>query len=66
MSNYHKEYDERTKLFRDAPAHDWSSHFADALRYLAVGWEAPMDVDDGWRPSPTITKFDVFTYGPDR
>jgi hypothetical protein len=41
LANYHKEFDERTKTFRDAPAHDWSSHFADAWRYLAVGHKQP-------------------------
>ncbi len=46
LANYHKDFDERTKLFRDTPAHDWSSHFADAFRYLAVGWREPLDEQD--------------------
>ena len=46
LSNYHKEFDEHAKLFRDTPAHDWSSHFADAFRYLAVGWQPPVNERD--------------------
>lgn len=34
--NYHKEWDEQKLKFSDDPVHDWSSHFADTLRYLAV------------------------------
>lgn len=33
---YHREYDEDTKCFSNRPAHDWSSHSADAFRYAAV------------------------------
>ncbi len=37
LENYHKDYDEKAKVFRKAPKHDWSSHFADAFRYMAIG-----------------------------
>ncbi len=37
LASYCKEYDEKMKQFRSYPAHDWSSHAADAFRYLAVG-----------------------------
>ena len=37
LESYHKEFDEKAKMFRSYPAHDWSSHGADAFRYLAVG-----------------------------
>ena len=37
LENYHAEYDERTKSFRKEPKHDWSSHDADMVRYIAVG-----------------------------
>jgi hypothetical protein len=46
LANYHKEYNEHAKLFRDTPAHDWSSHFADAWQYLAVGWQPPVKERD--------------------
>ena len=35
---YHREYKEKLGVFNDAPRHDWSSHAADALRYLAAGF----------------------------
>jgi hypothetical protein len=39
LENYHKEWDEKAKVFRNQPKHDWSSHFADTLRYLAVNFK---------------------------
>jgi hypothetical protein len=36
LKNYHKEWDERNKVFRLSAKHDWSSHGADAFRMLAV------------------------------
>lgn len=36
LKNYHKEYDERNKVYRNNPKHDWSSHVADMIRYWAV------------------------------
>lgn len=35
LKNYHKELDEKRMAFK-WPEHDWSSHGADAFRYLAV------------------------------
>ncbi len=61
LANYHKEFDERTKLFRDTPAHDWSSHFADAFRYLATGWEQDEHEDQEPLP-PSELYFNPLTY----
>lgn len=33
---YHAEFDEKLKAFKATPVHDWTSHAADALRYLAM------------------------------
>jgi hypothetical protein len=35
LRQYHYEFDEEKKTFGTRPAHDWSSHSADAFRYLA-------------------------------
>ena len=35
LRQYHYEYDEEKKTFSPKPYHDWSSHAADAFRYLA-------------------------------
>jgi hypothetical protein len=36
MEAYHREYDEVNKTFKPKPFHDWSSHFADGFRYMAL------------------------------
>jgi hypothetical protein len=33
---YRTEYDDERRVFSTAPLHDWTSHYADAMRYLAV------------------------------
>ena len=39
LRQYRQEWDERRKMFRDHPRHDFTSHAADAFRYLAIGLE---------------------------
>jgi phage terminase large subunit len=34
---YRREYDDKRQEFRVNPFHDWTSHYADAFRYFAVG-----------------------------
>lgn len=36
LLNYHAEYDEGLKKYRDKPLHDYSSHASDATRYMAL------------------------------
>lgn len=36
MKSYRREWDDKLGCFRDRPVHDWSSHIADAIRYLGV------------------------------
>ena len=36
LRNYRREWDEVKNVFKKQPLHDWSSHFADAARYMAV------------------------------
>lgn len=38
LINYSRDYDENGKTWRSRPRHDWSSHGADAFRYLAIGY----------------------------
>lgn len=40
LRQYQREYDEDKKAFRETPRHDWTSHSADAFRYLALSWKA--------------------------
>ena len=37
LAHYRRDYDEKRRTFRPTPVHDWSSHCADAWRYLATG-----------------------------
>lgn len=55
LKQYRKEFDERLKAFKLRPLHDWTSHAADAFRYLAVGlhegqakqqWGGPIKYSD--------------------
>lgn len=36
LESYRKEWNDKLGCFRDSPLHDWSSHTADAFRYLAT------------------------------
>lgn len=38
LALYRRDFDEKTKMFKDRPLHDWASHGADALRCFAAGW----------------------------
>lgn len=38
LRQYRAEFDEKTRAFKDNPRHDWTSHSADAFRYLAMAW----------------------------
>jgi len=36
LENYRQEYDGKRKVYKATPLHDWSSHYADCLRYLVI------------------------------
>lgn len=38
LKNYRKEWDEKNKVFRTTPKHDWASHGADAFRVLGLSY----------------------------
>src|ERR1700677_1910237 len=35
LENYHKKYNEKTEAYSETPFHDWTSHAADSIRYMA-------------------------------
>ncbi len=37
LSQYRKEWSDKAGIFRSSPLHDWTSDYADAFRYFAVG-----------------------------
>jgi hypothetical protein len=36
IENYRQEFDIRHKVYKSQPLHNWASHWADSLRYLAI------------------------------
>lgn len=42
LQEYHKEYDEIRKEYKNRPYHDWTSHASDSFRMFAVGYEPPV------------------------
>lgn len=38
LEQYRREWDDEKKTFRASEVHDWTSHLADAFRYLAMAW----------------------------
>jgi len=55
LRNYRRVFDEKRNVFYDTPLHDWSSHFADSFRYLAIGltevdttWSKPININNSW------------------
>jgi len=43
LRQYRRDFDEKLKTWRGRPLHDWTSHGADAFRYLAVGYRSQSD-----------------------
>ena len=54
LRNYRRDFNEKMNVYSNKPLHDWSSHAADAFRYLCVGldtkssgqrtdWNKPID-----------------------
>lgn len=41
LRQYRREWDDTRKVFYERPLHDWASHPADAVRYLAISVEEP-------------------------
>jgi len=45
LKSYHKQWDEKNKVYRPHPEHDWSSHGADAFRTFGVGYKQVIKVE---------------------
>lgn len=52
LTQYHYKYDEERRIYARTPDHDWSSHAADALRYLATSFEDLVPDMFSDKPSP--------------
>lgn len=46
LKQYRTEWDEVRKVSKPTPLHDWTSHAADSMRYLAMAWQPPVKQPD--------------------
>ena len=65
LEQYRREWDDEKKTFRANPLHDWTSHYADAFRYLSPAWRnirpvivAPEPQITGWQIPPRVERLD--------
>ena len=56
---YRRDYDDKREVFKERPLHDWTSHAADAFRYLAMGLK-PIRMIQPPRSGYASTDYDVF------
>ena len=61
LRQYQREWSEEKKAFQQRPRHDWSSHYADAIRIGALGYkedfgEPRVWVPEKFRAKPPISK----------
>lgn len=58
LEQYRREWDDERKTFKASEVHDWTSHLADAFRYLAMAWRnAPNEPDEKPKPQPAGTVY---------
>jgi len=48
LREYQREYDNERKMLKDKPLHDFTSHGADAFRYMAVAWREEEKVNEAY------------------
>ena len=60
LENYRQEYNLKKRVYIPRPLHDWSSHFADAFRYLAVSLSK---TSDGLSAKDIERQFEEAHYG---
>lgn len=62
LRQYTREWDDKSKTFRDAPLHDWTSHAADAFGHGAVmlrdppSFKSPLSADGAYDPLTGIPR----------
>jgi len=39
LRQYKQEWDDKARVFKNTPKHDWASHPADAFGYMAMAWK---------------------------
>lgn len=52
LEQYRREWDDEKKAFKASEVHDWTSHLADAFRYLALSWRNVPIIREEREPQP--------------
>lgn len=60
LENYRQEFDAKRRIYKNYPLHDWSSHYADAMRYLAISLPKTRD---GLSPEELEQRYQSALYG---
>ncbi len=61
IKNYRKEWDDKLLDYKPKPIHDWSSHFADCLRYMALVEEQMKESGENqWDAKPKEEVVDIY------
>lgn len=63
LEQYRREWDDERKTFKANEVHDWTSHAADAFRYLAVTWRPPA-APKAEPPKPVYAVEDGYVLAP--
>lgn len=63
LRQYRSEFKEDTSVFQDKPLHDWTSHAADAFRYLSMAWRE-MTLKKPAKPEPLPKEVALIEIGP--
>lgn len=63
LRNYKRKWDETRQVYGQKPIHDWASHPADMMRYMALGYSDMMKEPIDRKPLETIRKSQEFDYG---
>lgn len=61
LENYRQEWDQKTKIYKSQPLHNWASHFCDSMRYLAVTLPK---TKDGLSPEDLEQRYQEALSGP--
>lgn len=61
LRNYRREFNEKLNVYMEKPKHDWSSHAADAFRYLMIGLDENTSTRSNWN-KPYNTTYDGESY----
>jgi phage terminase large subunit len=65
LRQYQSEFDEKARTFKDNPKHDWTSHTADAMRYLAIAYreiKAPPAPKTAKQPRDPLTMAELESF----